>query len=99
MRRSADGALFLRPAKRIEPQRWPVIHRIAAGRHLLPQTQQAEMAALVRTKSAYLDIVAQQIRIARHGIDLAREELFLVIKARSPRKIAPDLEVFAHDVP
>src|SRR5687768_2165318 len=95
MRRAGHRTLLLRPLQRVQPQRWPMVLRHAAGKHLLLETEQYEMSALVRAKATHLDVVAQQVRILRNLVDGAAEKLLLKIEARSPRKVGANLQILA----
>ena len=70
----------------------------AAGINLRLEAQQAQVTGAMRTEAAHLHVVTQQVGVLRHLVVFAGEKLFLIIKARPPRKVAADLEILAHDV-
>lgn len=99
MGRADECALFFCPAQRVEPERRPVLTRVATGIHLVFELQQAEVSALVRTKTTYLDIVAQDIGKRGDLVVGSGEKLFLIIEARAPGEIRTDLQILAEAMP
>ncbi len=63
------------------------------------EPQQAQVPGVLRGEAGDLDVVAHQVVALREFVDVAGEELFLVVPARSPREHATDVEVFAENVP
>ena len=57
------------------------------------------MAGVLAGEAANLDVVAHDLVLQRELVDGAFEELLLVIPTRTPGEDAPDIEVFADDVP
>ena len=49
---------------------------------------------MVRPKTGYFDILAQQVRELGDGIILTSEKLFLIIKAGTPSEVRSNLQVF-----
>src|SRR5438552_440486 len=88
-------SLLFRPAQCVQAKRRPMIFRFAAGINFFLQTQEAKMPRLMRSESGNFHIVPEQIRILRYLINLSREKLLLIVEARTPREIGPDLEVLA----
>ena len=56
------------------------------------------MTRVVGPKPANLDIVAQQVRPATDRVVRSRKELLLVVEARAPGEISPNLEIFTQHV-
>ncbi len=77
-------ALLLRPFKSVEPESGPVMLGLAAGIHLVLETEQAQVPGLMRAEARHLDVVSKQVRVFGDLVDLADEELFLVIEAGTP---------------
>src|SRR5207302_2365011 len=92
---AADGALLFGPAQSVEAERWPMFVGIAAGVHLVFEAEETEVAALMGAESGDFDVVANEVGIAGEFVDLASEELLLVIEAWAPGEIAADFQIFA----
>src|SRR5262245_32332118 len=75
-----------------------MIVRVAARIVPLLESEQAEVPRAMRAEARNLDVVAQQVGIARDFIVLAGEELNLVIEARTPGEIAAYLQIFTKAV-
>ena len=56
-----------------------MVFRIAAGRDLFTEPEQAEMAALMRTEAAHFDVVARRLMTAMTDENLVEAEEFLAI--------------------
>ena len=72
---------------------------ITPGINLLLQTKQTQVTGLMRTKTRNFDIITQQIRVSGNLVVFSGEELFLIIKTRSPGQIGPYLQILTQNVP
>src|SRR5437016_4447329 len=95
MGRAGYCALFFGPAQGVQSKSRPMALRITARINLLLQAQQTEMAGLMRAEAGDLDVIAEQVGIARNFVHLAAEELLLIIETRAPGQVASDFQVFA----
>ena len=75
-----------------------MVFGIPAGIHLLLQSQETEVARLVRSETGYLHVIAQEIGILGDRVVLAGEKLLLIVETGSPGEIRADLQVFAEAV-
>ena len=96
--RAANGALLLGPLEGVKSKGGPMLVGVATRIDLIAEPQQHEMPRSMRTEAGHLHVVAHGVGVGRALVGRPREELLLVVEARSPGQHAAYFEILALNV-